>query len=163
MFKQTSLTMLATLAFACGGEFDPAATETNPEAESEASVVTSTWRPLQVIESSHPYADGLLQVVRVVASPGATKLKFVFDRVELENGYDYLHLSNDIGAFIYSFTGNVTGQEQIVDSKSALFQVYSDAYVNGWGWKVTVYELVTQSCECPAVYGALAESVSTQQ
>ncbi len=90
--KLTLLGMIV-LAASCGpdkGKPDLATDGKTFEAAESALRTTGNWRLIETVESAHPYADRFFRLWQVNADPGTVEMLVVFDRFELESGFDYL-------------------------------------------------------------------------
>lgn len=109
------------------------------------------WHLLRTIESPHPYANDLERLWQVNGAPDTTEMRVVFERLELETGYDYLFVSDAGGAQLTEHTGTRTGEEIVLTGNSVELFLQTDYSVTRWGFRVSVYDRDT-SCACARIY-----------
>ncbi|MBI3684250.1 MAG: hypothetical protein HY235_28070 [Acidobacteria bacterium] len=100
-------------------------------------------------ESSHPYADNEDRTWIYTAARNPAAIRVTFDsRTSLEEGYDFLHISNAQGAAIAAspFTGTqLAGRSVIVSGNTVRIRLVTDDSVTDWGFRVTSIEPATAS------------------
>lgn len=103
------------------------------------------WSEVQVLESAHPYTNDLTQPFQVRGSADAVELRLVFERFELEAGYDFLEVvgTNEV---LHRWTGVRSGQEIVVSGNTATLRLLTDYSVTKWGFMVRVYERAACIC-----------------
>nr|CAD7446271.1 unnamed protein product [Timema bartmani] len=99
-----------------------------------------------VQESSHPYADDV-SLSGHVKIPGAKGLRIEFDRqCSTERRHDPLAIMDGTGRCVSTRSGREWSDwssEIRIPGEEMRWKFTSDGSVNGWGWKFTVYPLVT--------------------
>ena len=148
----------SALLFACGGpELD--SEKGKPALEGDAlgtsidAVETGAgarWTEVRTVESAHPYANNFRRTWTVDGNPAATELRVVFERFELESGYDFLTIEGANGAQRTRHTGNRTGHEAVVEGNRVVLTFTTDASVTAWGFRVRVFE--REPCICAQIY-----------
>lgn len=154
-----------TSIVACGGpEASGPAGETKPKTTSEvagkdglerydavsSAVGPADWTEVRVIDSAHPYSNRADNRWSVNGSAAAQEMRVVFERLELENNYDFLIVSNAAGDSVTRHTGVKTGQEVVVSGDRVDLRLTSDASVTGWGFRARIFE--RRGCVCPAIF-----------
>ncbi len=89
------------------------------------------------IQSQHPYANDSREVFQVTAPQGAVTLTIHFDRLQVEEGYDYVLVYDGDAHLIRSITGHKDGESVLVGSPSAYIVMWSDGSVTDYGFEVT--------------------------
>lgn len=102
------------------------------------------WTEVQVVESAHPYEDFASEQVEVRGAAGTTELRIVFDRFELETGYDFVEIRGAGNPTRH--TGTKTGQEILVAGDRVTLTFSSDYSISEWGYRIRV--LQRESCVC---------------
>jgi hypothetical protein len=113
--------------------------------------------------SAHPYPNHSREfLVLVNNDPAATGTQVVFDRIELEDGVDYLVIMDAEDTPYQWITGNHAGglTSIAVPGVAVKVQLVSDGSVQGWGYNIR--QLVSAEPEAaqdkPSFSSALAES-----
>lgn len=161
-----SVRALSTLAcaalVACGAPGDPAKgkgtvgedLETKGELVEYGSAAVSaagSWTSIgEVIQSPHDYANNYDRTWTVRGSDGAERIRLVFDRVELESGYDWLFISDAQGRQATRHTGTKTGEEVVLDGSVARIRLRTDYSVTEWGFALSAFE--PAACVCAEIY-----------
>jgi subtilisin family serine protease len=103
----------------------------------------SQWEDFSfTYESEHPYASNS-NVTVPLEVPGAKFIRVVFDRVELEQGYDKVWLANERGEKIEELTGRATNHvTDYVEGSKALIRFTSDSSVNAWGFSISKVQVI---------------------
>ena len=73
----------------------------------------------------------------------------VFERFELEAGYDYLYVADGEGNQQTNHTGTRTGDEIILNGNEVELVMQSDYSVTAWGFRAVIFQDV--GCVCPQV------------
>jgi hypothetical protein len=107
------------------------------------------WREVQVVESAHPYTNDFDRTFRVNGSAGATEMRVVLTRFELEAGYDFLTVQG-VGTSPTRLTGTRTGEEVVVAGNAVELRIQTDYSVTKWGFRATVFE--REACACITLY-----------
>ncbi|MCC7383434.1 MAG: proprotein convertase P-domain-containing protein [Deltaproteobacteria bacterium] len=114
------------------------------------SAVSNDWVQVQTVQSAHPYADSYSRTWSINGSAQAVEMRVVFQRFELEDGYDFLSISNAAGDTVTRHTGTQTSLEAVVPGDRIDLKLATDSSVTAYGFRATVYE--RRGCACPAVY-----------
>jgi hypothetical protein len=114
------------------------------------SEVSGEWSEVRLIESSHPYGNSYRNSWSVNGSAGATEMRVVFERLELEEGYDFVYVSDARGERVTRHTGASSGREIVVPGDRADLRIATDASVTGWGFRARIFE--RRSCICAQVF-----------
>ncbi len=99
----------------------------------------TAWRDVSVsIQSEHPYKENSDLTIPVQV-PGAKFIRIVFDRVDLEQGYDRLWLEDSkTGERITEVSGRADNLvSDYVEGDTARLRFTSDFSVNTWGFEIT--------------------------
>lgn len=154
MTRTKKLTVLLTISATLGacGAPEKAKVELPEEKGTTLAAVGSegSWQLVQTVESAHPYTNDFERLWTVQGSAAATEMRVVFDRFELETGYDYLHVTDAGGAQSSDLTGTRTGEEIIIQGNQVDLFMQTDYSVTRWGFSVSVYE--RQPCVCAQIY-----------
>ncbi len=157
--RSAALTFCAA-AMACGAPTPEKGKENAPEdlyskdtlVEYGSSAVSreGAWtRVGELVESAHPYANHTDRRWTIRGSASAEQIKLVFDKVELESGYDWLYIADAAGQ-TQRFSGTETGREVFVDGNVAQLRLRTDYSVTAWGVRVSAYE--QGACVCAEIY-----------
>lgn len=107
----------------------------------------STPNPV-VQESNHPYFDDI-KLSGHVRLPGAEALRLEFDRrCSTERRHDPLTITDGTGRVIAMRSGREWSDwssELRVPGDELHWTFSSDSSVNGWGWRFTVYPVVSNN------------------
>ncbi|KAF5273445.1 hypothetical protein FQA39_LY07462 [Lamprigera yunnana] len=99
-----------------------------------------------VQESSHPYVDDVT-LRGHVRLPGADALRIEFDqRCSTERRHDPLQITDSTGRVVATRSGRDWGDwsaELRIPGDELHWSFTSDSSVNGWGWKFTVYPVMS--------------------
>lgn len=108
------------------------------------------WADLEVdIESPHPYANELSQSFPLSWwTGGASRTKLHFERISLEEGYDFLEVRDTTrGAVLDRFTGR---HEDLwvgpYETGNLELRLVTDESVTGWGFRLDRLELFGAGC-----------------
>ncbi|XP_044262446.1 E3 ubiquitin-protein ligase HERC2 isoform X2 [Tribolium madens] len=119
-------------------------TELEDTANSTQSL-SSTPHPV-VQESSHPYIDDIT-LRGHVRLPGADALRVEFDRrCSTERRHDPLQITDGTGRVVATRSGREWGDwsaELRIPGDELRWTFTSDSSVNGWGWRFTVYPVMS--------------------
>jgi len=128
-------------------------------------------------ESTHNYADFEF-VECTFTQPGAERLRFRFERLETETGYDLVYISDADYGQVQVLTGNPysggTGFSAAVHGETIVARFKADFSIQDWGFRIDAVEHVQASCtdsdadsvcdlddNCPLVPNA-GQAASTQ-
>lgn len=103
------------------------------------------WSEVGVVESPHPYTNDLDRTFDVRGSAEAVELRLLFERFELEAGYDFLVVEGDDGA-PQRWTGDRSGEEIVVSGNRARLRLVTDYSVTDFGFVARVFE--RHGCVC---------------
>ncbi|XP_060526978.1 E3 ubiquitin-protein ligase HERC2 [Cylas formicarius] len=127
----------ATLLEICVTELEDAANATHASSTSPHPVVQ---------ESSHPYVDDVT-LRGHVRLPGADALRVEFDRrCSTERRHDPLQITDGTGKVVATRSGREWSDwssELRIPGDELRWTFTSDGSVNGWGWRFTVYPVVS--------------------
>ncbi|XP_023218340.1 E3 ubiquitin-protein ligase HERC2-like isoform X1 [Centruroides sculpturatus] len=120
-----------------------------------ADTDVTRMRPRPVIqESSHPYIDDIT-LTGHVKIPGAESLRVEFDRqCSTERRHDPLTIMDSLGRIVAIKSGREWfdwATELHVNGNELRWNFSSDGSVNGWGWRFTVYPIVTPNTDKEAL------------
>jgi len=137
-------TLLAKL---CAAEPEEATGESNGIHQLNSGLGLGLGFPHPVVqESSDPYTDCITLTVHVVLH-GAEALRVVFDRLcSTEKRHDPLTLMDGVGRIVAIRCGRDWAdwsQEVRVQGNELRWRLTSDGSVNGWGWRFTVYPVIS--------------------
>ena len=109
-----------------------------------------TWR------TEHPYADDAYQVIEI-AEPRAIKMKLLFGEFSTEEGYDFVHVYNESGMLIASYSGELGRFETAAFEGRKLYVAFvSDGSITDHGVAIEAYSFVSEEsepgCMCMALY-----------
>ena len=130
-------TLLSTLD---GSSGQPPEEEPPPE-EEEPPPSSGNWTWVEYgVSSAHPYANDFSGYAEI-SQPGATEIRLVFDRFEMEQGYDFVKLVDGHGAEVASYTGQL-GQlvTDPVPGDTVTLRLETDYSVTDYGIDLTGYE-----------------------
>lgn len=158
------LALAALAAVGCGAEPTEKAkielTETKGGVErydtAAAPAAGLDWTELQLIETSHPYADNLRDTWSVTGSNDALEMRVVFERFELEANYDFVYLSDAAGGNVTRHTGDKSTYELVVPGNQVDIRFVTDASVKSWGFRLRIFE--RRGCVCPTLYAPVCGS-----
>lgn len=103
-----------------------------------------TRRLRSVIETSHPYQDNAAQEF-VIEAEGAKFMRVVFEKVELENKYDFIEVRDREGNLVETISGEKTNyQSEFVNGGYIKLIFKSDRSVNKWGFKASEYQIIAE-------------------
>ncbi|MFO0724190.1 MAG: proprotein convertase P-domain-containing protein [Myxococcota bacterium] len=108
------------------------------------------WNEVRVIDSAHPYTNNANNHWTVDGNANSTDMRVVFERLELEQDYDFLVITNATGDNTTRHTGTETGRELVVSGSHVDLRLTSDGSVTGWGFRAHVFE--RHACICTALY-----------
>ncbi len=152
--KRHAIVMLvgAGILAACGPAKDKPELAGNEGSTFDLAIPSSAqgWELIRTIDTDHPYRNDFDNTWGVEGLGNTIELRVVFDRVELESGYDFLLISDGNGQNTQRFTGNRTGHEVTIAGPTAQIRLVSDYSVTEWGARVSVYG--RQACVCPEIY-----------
>lgn len=101
-----------------------------------------TRRLRSVIESAHPYGDNATQEFEVSAE-GAKHMRVVFEKIELENKYDFIEIRDREGNLVEKISGTKTNyQSEYVNGGYMKLIFKSDRSVSKWGFKASEYQVI---------------------
>lgn len=144
--KRLTLGLAALVLAACGPEKGKPELAADLQTSIDAvEVVGGRWTEVQLVDSPHPYPDNFAQMYEVRGSPDAVEMRVVFERLELEAGYDFLSVEG-ITEVLQRLTGTRSGQELLVPGNFVRLRLNTDYSVTGWGFKVRVFERTACSC-----------------
>ena len=140
-FTRTLLTEL------CVAELEEVTGESNGIHQLNSGLGLGLGFPQPVVqESSHPYTDDITLTGHVVL-PGAEALRVEFDRLcSTEKRHDPLTLMDGVGRIVAIRSGRDWAdwsQEVRVQGNELRWRFTSDGSVNGWGWRFTVYPVIS--------------------
>lgn len=105
-----------------------------------ADAAWQTTRMRDVFESAHPYADGAT-VSYTVTQPGAKYVRVVFEKLDLEAGYDVIKVKNAQGEVVETISGAKENYaSEYVEGESLTLEFVSDRSVNRWGYKASEFQ-----------------------
>ena len=117
-------------------------TDTRPTRGGPADDAWETVDLDEAFESDHPYAHNA-NITREIRVEGAKYLRVKIERLELEQGYDFLKVTNGARAEIESLSGNLTSYvSDYVEGDTLNLTFTSDGSVNKWGFLVRQIEVV---------------------
>lgn len=133
----TNLNVGAMLLELCVTELEDTANSTQS--------LSSTPHPV-VQESSHPYIDDIT-LRGQVKLPGADALRVEFDRrCSTERRHDPLQITDSTGRIVATRSGREWSDwssELRIPGDELRWTFTSDSSVNGWGWRFTVYPVMS--------------------
>lgn len=101
-----------------------------------------TRRLRSVIESAHPYGDNASQEFEVSAE-GAKYMRVVFEKIELENKYDFIEIRDREGNLVEKISGAKTNYQSEYVSGGYMKLIFkSDRSVSKWGFKASEYQVI---------------------
>jgi len=87
----------------------------------------------------HPYYNHT-QEYEIIEHPGATELKFHFDWLDVEQGYDYVYLADREGNAYASYTGALGSFESDpIAADEAVLWLITDYSVRNYGYDLSGY------------------------
>lgn len=138
--RKLFVSICALAAAACGPTEgvigDVGATE--PIATSEDPLVSLPLSP--AIESDHPYADNVVRKWSVKAPSCTTRFRIHFDYIDLEDGYDFVRITDAAGNKVKSYTGKFEGWSPELTGTEATLELVSDGKVGRKGFRVDALE-----------------------
>jgi subtilisin family serine protease len=109
-----------------------------PSKPSDSAWQTSRLR--DVFESAHPYADNA-NVSYTVSQAGAKYVRVVFEKIDLEAGYDVIRVKNSRGEVVETISGAKEAYAtEYVEGESLTLEFVSDRSVNRWGYKASEFQ-----------------------
>ncbi len=111
-----------------------------PSTEPEESL----WQTIPyAVESAHPYLNSANQTFEINV-PGAKYIRVLFDKVELETGYDTVSIETPSGEVSESFTGEGKAniQADYTDGDKTIVRLKSDASETRWGFKISQVQVI---------------------
>lgn len=101
------------------------------------------------IETNHPYDlnTGWTLVGTIEAPTTALSVTVHIDQGYVESGYDKLAVTDAHDGNAQYLTGELSGKTATVPGNTANLWLYSDRYIDGWGFLVNQYSY-TQAYEC---------------
>lgn len=104
------------------------------------------WRDFdagQVIESAHPYANSFKQEWAIQGPEGAKFMRLVLEKVDLEDGYDFLKIVDATGAEMDSISGKAENASTFyVEGNKMTLKFSTDSSEVRWGFKVAKVQVV---------------------
>jgi subtilisin family serine protease len=101
-----------------------------------------TRRLRSVIESAHPYGDNATQEFEVSAE-GAKYMRVVFEKIELENKYDFIEIRDREGNLVEKISGTKNNYQSEYVSGGYMKLIFkSDRSVSKWGFKASEYQVI---------------------
>ena len=107
------------------------------------------WQEVQTVESDHDYTNNHHQSWTINGSPSASQMLVVFERFELETGYDYVTITDGDGGQRTRRTGNLRHAEVLIQGNEVVLTLDTDYSVTDWGFRAIVFE--PADCVCPQV------------
>lgn len=104
----------------------------------------SLWQTIPyTVESAHPYVDNTNATFEVHV-PGAKHIRVIFDKVELESGYDFLTVETPAGEVSESFTGEGKSnvQADYIDGEKLVIRLKTDSSEVRWGFLITQVQAI---------------------
>ncbi|CAH0559020.1 unnamed protein product [Brassicogethes aeneus] len=115
------------------------------DTSNSTQTLSSSPHPV-VQESSHPYIDDIT-LRGHVRLPGADALRVEFDRrCSTERRHDPLQITDSSGRVVATKSGREWtdwSSELRISGDELRWTFQSDSSVNGWGWRFTVYPVIT--------------------
>ncbi len=146
-------------AVACGGPLEQQgdkpklAVEADGDKYDTASAAASTgdWTPIEggLFESAHPYANNARQSLTIDAPADASEIRLVFERFELETGYDFVVVTDPSGQQT-RHTGTLSGRELVFAAGPVKLEFSSDYSITGWGFRIRASSKA--ACICTQQY-----------
>ena len=89
------------------------------------------------VESPHPYSDNFSGQVQVVAPEGATEMKLHFERIDVEQNYDFVVVRDEDGDKLAEWTGDLGAVvSPVFQEPSVRLFLFTDGSVTEWGLKL---------------------------
>ena len=109
-----------------------------PPPEDEQAPPLDEWRFVAFpIESPHPYTDNFSGQVQVVAPEGATEMRLHFERIDVEQNYDFVVVRDEDGAKLAEWTGDLGAVvSPAFNEPSVRLFLFTDGSVTDWGLKL---------------------------
>ena len=96
-----------------------------------------------VIESAHPYANSFKQEWAVEGPANAKYMRLVLEKVDLEDGYDFLKIVDATGAEMDSISGKSENASTFyVEGNKMTLKFSTDSSEVRWGFKVAKVQVV---------------------
>lgn len=102
------------------------------------------WKTVSyAVESAHPYKDKT-NATFDISVPGAKHIRVLFDKVELETGYDFVSLESATGEEMDSVTGEGKAniQTDYVDGDKAVIRLKTDESETRWGFSISKVQVI---------------------
>jgi thermitase len=117
-------------------------TNTRPTRSGPSDDAWETVTLTESFESAHPYIHNA-NVSREIKVEGAKYIRVKVERLDLEQGYDFLKVSNGARAEIESLSGTMTAYDtDYVEGDTLVLSFVSDGSVNKWGYLVRQIEVI---------------------
>lgn len=140
-------------ATACGVEETKAKISTDEGGiafdESISLAGSGNFSEVSVVNTPHPYANSYSRRWEVAGSADAIEMKISFTRFELENGYDFITITDAVGGQRTQHTGNKSGTDVIVSGNRVIISMNTDTSITGWGARLEVSERLP--CRCAEI------------
>jgi subtilisin family serine protease len=103
----------------------------------------SAWQTVPYsLESKHPYDINTDQSYTIHVD-GAKYLRVIFDKVDVENGYDSITVSEGSGTTVEKLTGQLTNYTtDYLEGDTAVVHFLSDDSVTAWGFQVSQIQVI---------------------
>jgi len=109
--------------------------EEEPPPAEEEPPSNADWRFVAFpVESPHPYENNFSGQIQVVAPEGATQMKLHFDRIDVEQNYDFVVVRDEDGDKLAEWTGDLGAVvSPVFDTPSLRLLLFTDGSVTEWG------------------------------
>lgn len=94
----------------------------------------------QPIESAHPYGPSTVKKWKLKAPSCTSHFRVHFEYIDLEEGYDFVRLTDAAGAKLKSYTGFFTGWSPEFTGAEGTLELISDESTQGPGFKIDAIE-----------------------
>jgi hypothetical protein len=147
----------ALFAAACGSGLGDKPKVAIDEGDGKGSLVESlslagsgNFQEVRVIDTPHSYRNSYTRRWDVTGSADAIEMKVTFTRFELENGYDFITISDGSNGQQTRHTGNKSGTDLIVTGNRLTIVLTTDSSITAWGARMTISERLP--CVCSQTY-----------
>lgn len=98
--------------------------------------VTASW------QSSHPYPNQANLTTTITGPSNAARIRLHFTQINLESGYDFLHIKDGQGNEVMAYTGQLAALwSPWVNGNVVEVNLVSDTSGNAYGWQVDKYQV----------------------